>query len=201
MIQDFIKKVGDFHDAFGVERGNIDVELRYKLFKEEFEEYLEGCEAEKKGLKYFTTKKGEYVNTFIYKVDAIIDMLYIACGTVDLHEWSYFDRGYRNDGYHTEETCLSHIDQSLEGYLFHGKEGWIYDLIDCCLDLAEINSIYDKLPKLFQEVHLSNLSKLDENGKPIINDGILDPSKPIGKILKSKLFFEPRLKEILENGN
>ena len=60
MIQDFIKKVREFHDAFGVERGNVDAELRYELFKEEFEEYLEGYNAYLQNLEYFTTKKGEY---------------------------------------------------------------------------------------------------------------------------------------------
>ena len=54
MIQDFIKKVGEFHDAFGVQRGNVDVELRCKLFKEEFEEYLEGYNAYLQNLEYFT---------------------------------------------------------------------------------------------------------------------------------------------------
>ena len=51
------------------------------------------------------------------------------------------------------------------------------------------------------DICIANVARIDENGKPIINDGILDPNKPIGKILKGKNYFEPRLKEILENGN
>ena len=78
---------------------------------------------------------------------------------------------------------------------------YLHNLIDEVFTLAYIDKVHKLLPQLFEEVHLSNLSKLDENGKPIINDGILDPSKPIGKILKGKNYFEPRLKEILENGN
>ena len=51
----------------------------------------------------------------------------------------------------------------------------------------------------FQEVQNSNMSKLDESGKPIINgeNGVFDSSRPKGKILKSKNFFEPNLKQFL----
>lgn len=40
-----------------------------------------------------------------------------------------------------------------------------------------------------EEVHRSNMSKLGEDGKPIIRED--------GKVLKSELFSEPNLKEIL----
>lgn len=52
---------------------------------------------------------------------------------------------------------------------------------------------------VFDEIQRSNMSKLDENGKPIINgeNGILDGSRPLGKILKSKHYSEPNLKQFL----
>lgn len=52
---------------------------------------------------------------------------------------------------------------------------------------------------LFNEVQASNLSKLDDNGTPIINgeNGIFDETRPLGKVLKSKNFREPNLKQIL----
>lgn len=52
---------------------------------------------------------------------------------------------------------------------------------------------------VFDEIQRSNMSKLDENGKPIINgqNGVLDGSRPLGKILKSKNFTEPNLKQFL----
>lgn len=55
------------------------------------------------------------------------------------------------------------------------------------------------IEKAFEEVHASNMSKLDENGKPIINgeNGVFDETRPKGKILKSKNFFEPNLKQFL----
>jgi predicted HAD superfamily Cof-like phosphohydrolase len=51
--------------------------------------------------------------------------------------------------------------------------------------------------KILQEVHASNLSKLDENGKPIVSDGT---TKPLGKILKGPNFFEPNIEGVL-NGD
>lgn len=55
---------------------------------------------------------------------------------------------------------------------------------------------------VFNEIHRSNMSKLDENGKPIINgeNGVLDGSRPLGKILKPKTYSEPNLLKILNNG-
>lgn len=55
---------------------------------------------------------------------------------------------------------------------------------------------------VFNEIHRSNMSKLDENQKPIINgeNGVIDGSRPLGKILKPKTYSEPNLLKILNNG-
>jgi predicted HAD superfamily Cof-like phosphohydrolase len=45
------------------------------------------------------------------------------------------------------------------------------------------------LDKCFQEVQSSNMSKLDENGKPIYNEN--------GKVMKGPRYFKPDLKKIL----
>ena len=173
-----ISQVAQFHDAFGVKRGKVDVELRYKLFKEEFEEYKDAKD-------------------LVERADAIVDMLYIACGTLDVHRWEY-EQDYDDDLRYDEDFTLECIEGLLDLYRRHDDAYEIEVIITYILDLAYHNNILDILPELFNEVHASNMSKLDKNGKPIINDGILDPRKPIGKILKSELFFEPKLKEILE---
>lgn len=51
----------------------------------------------------------------------------------------------------------------------------------------------------FNNVQNSNMSKLDDDGKPIINgrNGVNDNTRPLGKILKSKNFIEPNLEPIL----
>lgn len=48
----------------------------------------------------------------------------------------------------------------------------------------------DKLEDFFDEVHGSNMSKLDENGKPIYRND--------GKVLKSQKYYKPDLKKILD---
>ena len=45
------------------------------------------------------------------------------------------------------------------------------------------------LDKCFDEVQNSNMSKLDENGKPIYNDS--------GKVMKSKNYFKPDLSKFV----
>ena len=45
------------------------------------------------------------------------------------------------------------------------------------------------LDKCFDEVQNSNMSKLDENGKPIYNE--------IGKVMKGPNYFKPNLKRFL----
>ncbi len=137
-MNEYLKKVEEFQKAFkqNVETAptasNLEIgELRYKLMKEENEEYLEAI------------KNGDIVEV----ADALADQLYILCGTI----------------------------------LSHGLQ--------------------DYIEPLFFQVHYSNMSKLDENGNPIINgeNGVYDETRPLGKVLKSKNYFSPNLEQILNN--
>ncbi len=58
----------------------------------------------------------------------------------------------------------------------------------------------DIIEEVFVEIHRSNMSKLDKNGNPIINgeDGIYDPSRPMGKVLKGDGFTPPNIAGILD---
>lgn len=203
MIKEMINQVAEFHKAFGVEKGNVDVELRYKLFKEEFEEYVDGYKAKLQGLEYFTTKQGKKAHTLTYLADAICDMLFIASGTYDVHR---FKLNYNIDFdnlYTDEEMAITLLSSINEMYLDQEFiDDIMHDYYFNIFSLAEINGFLEKLPELFTEVFNSNMSKLDNNGKPIINElnsPYYDARKPIGKILKSDNFFEPNLRAILEN--
>ena len=76
-----IDHVKDFHTAFGIENrespsADIDLNtimLRYKLMREENEEYLEAAQ------------QGDVVEV----ADALGDMLYILCGTILSHGMQY----------------------------------------------------------------------------------------------------------------
>ena len=80
-LDDAIKCVRDFHDAFGIENAdsptwNIseqDYKLRYNLMREETDEYLQACE------------EGNLVEI----ADALGDQLYILCGTILKHGLQY----------------------------------------------------------------------------------------------------------------
>jgi predicted HAD superfamily Cof-like phosphohydrolase len=49
------------------------------------------------------------------------------------------------------------------------------------------------LDSVLEEVHASNMSKLDAFGNPIL--------RADGKVLKGPRFFKPDIKSVLENGN
>lgn len=76
-LKDTIGAVEEFHNAFGIsnnykptsELSESDILLRYKLMREENEEYLEAAQ------------KGDLVEV----ADALGDMLYILCGTILKH--------------------------------------------------------------------------------------------------------------------
>ena len=118
-----------FNSDYNTEPTLIDsYQLRYKLLKEENEEYLEAAQN----------------NDLVEVADALGDQLYIILGNI----------------------------------ISHGMQGIIGDV--------------------FNEIHQSNMSKLDENGEPIINGiGITNPTRPLGKILKSENYFKPNLKQFL----
>lgn len=81
LLSEVINQVADFHNAFGIENnekptGNLSKEdalLRYKLMREENEEYLEACEN----------------NDIVEIADALGDQLYILCGTILRHGLQY----------------------------------------------------------------------------------------------------------------
>ena len=52
------------------------------------------------------------------------------------------------------------------------------------------HGLQHKIEEVFDEIHRSNMSKLDENGNPIYRED--------GKVLKSNRYFRPDIKKILE---
>jgi predicted HAD superfamily Cof-like phosphohydrolase len=122
-----IQYVEEFHDAFGLpvrseptaDIPEKEILLRFNLMKEENEEYLEAA------------RRGDVVEI----ADALGDMLYILCGTINAHGMQH------------------------------------------------------KIAEVFEEIQRSNMSKLDENGKPIYRED--------GKVMKSDRYFRPDIAAIL----
>lgn len=101
---------------------------------------------------------------------------------------------------HKERALLRHkLLQEEVGELLDASmasQGTIVDVADAITDCFYIligtaleYGIADKLPALFDEVHASNMSKLDENGKPLYRED--------GKVIKSELYKKPNLKDII----
>jgi len=67
----------------------------------------------------------------------------------------------------------------------------IVDILYIAFGLVTKHGLQDKIEALFDEVHASNMSKLDIDGSVIKRED--------GKILKGPNYFKPNLKKILEN--
>ena len=82
-------------------------------------------------------------------------------------------------------------------YLDAAKNGDLVEIADALGDMLYIlcgtilkHGMQHKIEEVFNEIQKSNMSKLDENGKPIYRED--------GKILKSNQYFKPNIKAILD---
>ncbi len=89
------------------------------------------------------------------------------------------------------------IKEENEEYLEACKNGDMVEIADALGDQLYIlfgtilkHGLQHKIEEVYDEIHRSNMSKLDENGQPIFRED--------GKILKSNLYFKPEIKKILD---
>ena len=87
-------------------------------------------------------------------------------------------------------------EENLE-YLKACKENDIVEIADALGDMLYIlcgtiisHGLQNKIEEIFQEIQNSNMSKLDDNGKPIYRDD--------GKVLKGPNYFKPDIRKILK---
>lgn len=89
------------------------------------------------------------------------------------------------------------MKEENEEYLDACKEGNLTEIADALGDKLYIlcgtilkHGLQHKIIEVFNEIHRSNLSKLDENNQPIFRED--------GKILKSNRYFKPDIKSVLD---
>ena len=89
------------------------------------------------------------------------------------------------------------MKEENEEYLEAAKNKDIVEIADALGDQLYIlcgtilkHGLQDKIEEVFEEIQRSNMSKLDDNGKPIFRED--------GKILKSDRYFKPDIKTILD---
>ncbi|MBK9284561.1 MAG: nucleoside triphosphate pyrophosphohydrolase family protein [Sphingobacteriaceae bacterium] len=91
------------------------------------------------------------------------------------------------------------IKEENEEYLEACKSGDIIEIADALGDQLYIlfgtilkHGLQHKIEEVYDEIHRSNMSKLDENGEPIFRED--------GKILKSSKYFKPDIRKVLGVG-
>ena len=108
-----------------------------------------------------------------------------------------------------KETAKLRYDlmkEENEEYLEAVENNDLVEVLDALTDQLYIlcgtileHGMQNIIEKCFEEVNRSNMSKLDEVGLPIINgeNGVFDPTRPLGKILKSTNYSPPNIKQFL----
>jgi len=98
-----------------------------------------------------------------------------------------------------EEIVLRYnlMKEENEEYLEAAKNNDIVEIADALGDQLYIlcgtilkHGLQHKIEEVFEEIQRSNMSKLDEQGKPIFRED--------GKILKSNRYFKPDIKTVLD---
>ncbi|MEI6021869.1 MAG: nucleoside triphosphate pyrophosphohydrolase family protein [Bacteroidota bacterium] len=89
------------------------------------------------------------------------------------------------------------IKEENDEYLEACKNADLIEIADALGDQLYIlfgtilkHGLQHKIEEVYDEIHRSNMSKLDDNGEPIFRED--------GKILKSNNYFKPNIKAILE---
>jgi predicted HAD superfamily Cof-like phosphohydrolase len=89
------------------------------------------------------------------------------------------------------------IKEENDEYLEAARNGDIVEIADALGDQLYIifgtllkHGLQYKIEEVFDEIHRSNMSKLDANGNPVFRED--------GKILKSERYFRPDIKAILD---
>ena len=96
----------------------------------------------------------------------------------------------------TSEWRIRMLMEELEEYRAAVRDNGIVEIADALTDMLYVligtfiaHGLHDIAESLFDEVHRSNMSKLDEQGKTIF--------RSCGKVLKSERFSEPNLRSII----
>ena len=90
---------------------------------------------------------------------------------------------------------ISLISEELEEFKEAIKNNDLKEVADALTDILYVtygagHSFGIDLDKCFDEVQKSNMSKLDQNGKPIYNE--------FGKVMKGSNYFKPNLSKFLK---
>ena len=96
-----------------------------------------------------------------------------------------------------EKLRFNLMKEENEEYLEAAQNGDIVEVADALGDMLYIlcgtiieHGMQNVIDDVFEEIHRSNLSKLDENGQPIYRED--------GKVIKGPNYFPPDIKKIMK---
>lgn len=165
-----IKEVKQFMETFGQLPNTLGfvelVTLRYKLIDEEIEELLSA-------------------KTDIERLDALVDILYVGIGTLLAFD---YDTNGIEEALELDSSCLPQGMAISDTFLLGAEtlDIWLEDVEHLMfLAIRDARQAGYDLNGAFDEVHRSNMSKLDSQGSPIYNQ--------YGKVLKGPNYFKPNL--------
>ncbi len=89
------------------------------------------------------------------------------------------------------------MQEENQEYLKAAQDGDLVEIADALGDMLYVlcgtiitHGLQDKIDAVFTEIQRSNMSKLDQNGKPIYRKD--------GKVLKGANYFKPRIAPLLK---
>ena len=97
--------------------------------------------------------------------------------------------------YKINKLRIDLIEEELEELKSAMKTNDLLEVADALTDILYVtygagHAFGINLDKCFEEVQNSNMSKLDDNGKPIFNDN--------GKVMKGPKYFKPNLNKVIK---
>lgn len=79
-----------------------------------------------------------------------------------------------------------------------GQADGLFDVIYVALGgLVELGLTDTQILAGFTEVQASNMTKVQDSGLPLVNDGTIAPDEPIGKVLKTHNYVRPALADAM----
>ncbi len=119
----------------------------------------------------------------------------------EFHDVFKIGNRYEPTGSVPEEEAMLRFNllkEENEEYLEACKRGDTVEIADALGDILYIafgtilrHGLQHKIEEVFDEIHRSNMSKLDKDGQPIFRED--------GKVLKSELYFRPDIKKVLDS--
>lgn len=122
-----------------------------------------------------------------------------ATNVADTFDWLQFRDKIFSEEY--VELITASIKYAQQGVSQEERQKELTEVLDALADMIYVAAGTAQLlgfdiQGALEEVHASNMSKLGEDGLPIIADGS-DPDKPKGKVLKGPNFREPHLRPFM----